>query len=447
MERGGSNFHCVKCKLAYMTFDQMYDHIKKYHVSELLSGLAKSPGPGTEPPERYDKGCGLQDNTTGPRRVTSERDDSGSLHRDVQMEDQYTDSAGAEEMQEIVARRKNYAEILRRHFYGESSHTVTQEQKSEGKACLEHLLTGDKPEENKTVENEQLVAQGQLTLIDLLTMPSTSTSVPSSVDKVTPERTGFVPPETRTKPPPTQMSKADEEKCVILHISQMEKLLTHDLMHLYEEETHTLAPRLIIPKVISPGSKIDEDALRIIPKGEDSEGAVPQVRTRSIAEEKAVEEDEMETEHSYSIKVSGIHPKYKTRKLDAFSTDKLRKQKVITLSSKIGGKSEDELSTRQREDRGLYIPKAKKEVEYDSEDECYYIVETDESESDPEKEQKDSVIREILDDKFGGVNATRHFDPYFEYLWKESFALKDRMYDSSDITDVIKSHAWSYPRL
>lgn len=424
MEKSGSNFHCVKCKIAYMTFDQMYDHIKKYHVSDLLSGLAKleSPAADTLPLEQR----GEKSEAT-PLIAISPREAGPS--KDVVMEEMDQDSSEAKKMSEIVARRKNYAEILRKHFYGESSQKVTEEIKSEGKACLENLLRGEEPGKSKPVETDRVTYSDQVTLKDLLAVPSTSTSAPRS----TPAN---VTPELKSSRAP--ISKADEEKLVILHISQMENLLTNDLLHLYEEEAQAFAPKLRTPKAIPPTSIVDDAALRIMDV-EDQEGKGPQVRTRNVEKEHG--EEEMETQESLTVNVSGIHPKYKHRKLDAFAADKLRKRKVVSISS--GSTS----TQQQPEPRRVYVPVTKKEIEYDSEEECYFILENMEPEPDPEKERQDAMIRETLDDKFGGINAARNFDPYFEYLWKESFEIKDRMYDNSDIKDVVKSHAWSYPRL
>lgn len=426
MDKGGNNFHCVKCKMAYLTFDQMYDHIKKFHVNDLLSGLSHLEE---------------QEQDQGEQKI---EDATSSLDTDVEMEDsldKIEKSPEIDPMSKIIARRKNYAEILRKHFYGKKSvkDIITEKQHSEGKACLEQLLFGGKKEEPKTVKSEPMDTGGPLSLKDLL-LPSTSAAPP-------------VVSKTTTPTPVSEDSDAEDDKVVILQISQMENLLTNNLLQLYEEEAEEMAARPASPKLFSSRSSIDEEATKIhqedlkitgMTEGEGSE-EMPKVRMREAAIDKDKHDEIMEEEFPYSINVSGVHPKYKHRKLSKLDADKIRKQKVVTLSS-MPTLKKDEYGPSTSQVRGVYIPKVKKEVEYDSEEECYFYVESDPQRKDPDQEKRNEQIRAVLDNKFGDVSVSRRVDPYFEYLWKQSFDVKDRLWDNSDATEVFKAHAWSNPR-
>ncbi|VDH95278.1 Hypothetical predicted protein [Mytilus galloprovincialis] len=385
--------------MAYLTFDQMYDHIKKFHVNDLLSGLSH-----LEEQEQDQEEQKIEDATS-------------SLDTDVEMEDsldKIEKSPEIDPMSKIIARRKNYAEILRKHFYGKKSvkDIITEKQHSEG---------------------------GPLSLKDLL-LPSTSAAPP-------------VVSKTTTPTPVSEDSDAEDDKVVILQISQMENLLTNNLLQLYEEEAEEMAARPASPKLFSSRNSIDEEATKIhqedlkitgMTEGEGSE-EMPKVRMREAAIDKDKHDEIMEEEFPYSINVSGVHPKYKHRKLSKLDADKIRKQKVVTLSS-MPTLKKDEYGPSTSQVRGVYIPKVKKEVEYDSEEECYFYVESDPQRKDPDQEKRNEQIRAVLDNKFGDVSVSRRVDPYFEYLWKQSFDVKDHLWDNSDATEVFKAHAWSNPR-
>lgn len=430
MDKGGNNFHCVKCKMAYLTFDQMYDHIKKFHVNDLLSGLSHLEEPEQEKPK-------IEEATS-------------SYDNDIQMEESLHEiekSPEIDPMSKIISQRKNYAEILRKHFYGKKSveDIITEKQHSEGKACLEQLLLGGKKEEPKTEKTEPMDTGRPLSLKDLL-MPSTSTASPDTMIQPTPIK-------TTTHTPVSDDSDTVDDKVVVLQISQMENLLTNNLLKLYEEEAEEMAARPATPKLFSSRSSIDEEATKIhqeglkitdVTEGEGSE-EMPKVRMREAAIDKDRHDEIMKEEFPYTINVSGVHPKYKHRRLSTIDADKIRKQKVVTLSS-MPTRQKDEFGPSTSQVRGVYVPKVKKEVEYDSEEECYFYVESDHQKKDPDQEKRDEQIRAVLDAKFGDVSVSRKVDPYFEYLWKQSFDVKDHLWDSSDATEVFKAHAWSNPR-
>jgi len=56
--------------------------------------------------------------------------------------------------------------------------------------------------------------------------------------------------------------------------------------------------------------------------------------------------------------------------------------------------------------------------------------------------RKMARTREILDEKFGDVRNIR-VDPFFQYLWNQSFKRKDKdMWRQSKMADVIEAHGW-----